>query len=136
MDDHSTWSDMMIYDALDSPCFIDWNRVLHIIQYEHARRQYKYSVTAPTCVSALAFEIGKMYGNSGSVYSGIGNRTTSPTTELPEVATRCLTSGYLSNHNHTNQTKWTLDANISYQYDNESSDGVLFDLRSIVDRAS
>lgn len=138
--DRSGYSDMIVYDS----CLTRWDRLLHLTRYEHAWQEYVYNATAPTCTSTVFFDDPKIAWECARLgcgdyppYNGIGNRTTSIITVRPEVSTLCLTSGERRNHNYTTErTGRVIEEEIFYAYENRTSAGVLFDVQTIVDRAS
>lgn len=69
-------------------------------------------------------------------YAGTGNSTTSVTTRHPVVSSRCYEDQVFRNWTGKDRKDATFDANITYVRDDGGSLGVLFDVRTLVDRIS
>jgi hypothetical protein len=92
---------------------------------------YHFSIaTLPTCFDALHMKSPNDYK-----YGNIEARSISATTTYPVVTTRCQFSDYLlsdsRNHFDTGDS-----AEVLYLHDDGTSLGILFDLRTLVDRVS
>lgn len=84
------------------------------------------NATLPTCFTAYSID----YSNesNGFNYTGRGKWATSVTTMHPVVSTQCWTP---SNEHHTG-----LDSDVPYLHDNGMSRGVLFDVRTLLNKVS
>jgi hypothetical protein len=88
------------------------------------------NATLPSCFSAVSAELAtRLHYNY--TYDGLGNRTTLVTTKPPVVSTHCWSSDI-----HGGNFTAELDSKILYLHDNRISLGVLFDVRTLVDRVS